>query len=230
MFPSCFSQYWFYLILVGVALVSYLCGGVNFAIIMSKALYHEDIREKGSGNPGFTNFKRTYGNKFSSWMVLVLDWMKTLIPVMVTALCFKYLIDDSLWQFGAQFSGLFCMLGHCFPIFYGFKGGKAFIAGAATLFFVDYRVGLICLAIFMLLLFTIRYMSIASCTFALCGPIGVSLFNIPNYSTQPICYVVMALSICAALLVCIRHYPNFIKLKNHQESKFYLKSKKKEEK
>ncbi len=225
--PTVFNYYWFYLILVGIALVSYICGSVNFAIIMSKALYHEDIRTKGSGNPGFTNFKRTYGNKFSSWMVLVLDWMKTLVPVMVTALCFKYLIDDCMWQFGAEFSGFCCMLGHCFPIFYKFKGGKAFIAGAATLFFVDYRVGLICLAIFMLLLFTVRYMSIASCVFTFLGPIGISLFNIPNFiDGQYICYVVMAISICSAMLVILRHYPNFIKLKNHQESKFYLHSKK----
>ncbi len=225
--PTVFNYYWFYLILVGIALISYICGSVNFAIIMSKALYHEDIRTKGSGNPGFTNFKRTYGNKFSSWMVLVLDWMKTLVPVMVTALCFKYLIDDCMWQFGAEFSGFCCMLGHCFPIFYKFKGGKAFIAGAATLFFVDYRVGLICLAIFMLLLFTVRYMSIASCVFTFLGPIGISLFNIPNFiDGQYIYYVVMALSICSAMLVILRHYPNFIKLKNHQESKFYLHSKK----
>jgi len=224
--PEVFTFYWFYLILVCVALISYLFGGINPAIIMSKLLYNEDIRTKGSGNPGFTNFKRVYGNKFSTWLVLFLDFAKTIVPVMVTAIAFHY--NFGLWQFGAQFSGLFVMFGHCFPIWYKFKGGKAFIAGAATLFFVDWRVGLIMLAVFMLLLFTIRYMSVCSCTGAFLAPIGIALFNIPNFQNETLFGITLLttlLSVCGALLVILRHYPNFIKLKNHQESKFYLKKK-----
>ena len=221
-----FTKPYFYLILLIVAILSYLIGGINPAIIMSKLLYKEDIREKGSGNPGFTNFKRVYGNKFSTWLVLILDWLKTLIPVLVSGLIFYF--NFNLYQFACQFAGLFVMLGHCFPIYYHFKGGKAFIAGAATLFFVDYRVGLIMICIFMLILFTIRYMSLSSTISAFLSPIGIALFNIPNFinsDTLVVTVITTILSIMAALLIILRHIPNFKKLYNHQESKFYLTKK-----
>ena len=221
-----FTKPYFYLILLTVAILSYLIGGINPAIIMSKLLYKEDIREKGSGNPGFTNFKRVYGNKFSTWLVLILDWLKTLIPVLVSGLIFHF--NFNLYQFACQFAGLFVMLGHCFPIYYHFKGGKAFIAGAATLFFVDYRVGLIMICIFMLILFTIRYMSLSSTISAFLSPIGIALFNIPNFinsDTLVVTIITTILSIMASLLIILRHIPNFKKLYNHQESKFYLAKK-----
>lgn len=221
-----FTKPYFYLILLIVAILSYLIGGINPAIIMSKLLYKEDIREKGSGNPGFTNFKRVYGNKFSTWLVLILDWLKTLIPVLVSGLIFYF--NFNLYQFACQFAGLFVMLGHCFPIYYHFKGGKAFIAGAATLFFVDYRVGLIMICIFMLILFTIRYMSLSSTISAFLSPIGIALFNIPNFinsDTKVVTIITTILSIMAALLIILRHIPNFKKLYNHQENKFYLTKK-----
>ncbi len=221
-----FNYPYFHLILLVVAVISYIIGSINPAIIMSHILYKEDIRQKGSGNPGFTNFKRVYGNKFTTWLVLILDWMKTLIPVMVTGIIFN--INFNLYQFGCQYAGLFVMLGHCFPIFYNFKGGKAFIAGAATLFFVDYRVGLIMICIFMLILFTIRYMSLASTICALLSPILIALFNIPNFiNTDTLLVTVLTtlLSLMASTLIILRHIPNFIKLARGEESKFYLKKK-----
>ena len=67
------------------AVVSYLMGGLNGAIVASRLFHHEDIREKGSGNPGFTNYKRVYGNGFVTWMVLIFDVVKTAVPVCLTA-------------------------------------------------------------------------------------------------------------------------------------------------
>ncbi len=221
-----FNYPYFHLILLVVAVISYIIGSINPAIIMSHILYKEDIRQKGSGNPGFTNFKRVYGNKFTTWLVLILDWLKTLIPVMVTGIIFN--INFNLYQFGCQYAGLFVMLGHCLPIFYNFKGGKAFIAGAATLFFVDYRVGIIMICIFMLILFTIRYMSLASTISAFLSPILIALFNIPNFiNTDTLLVTVLTtlLSLMASTLIILRHIPNFIKLARGEESKFYLKKK-----
>ena len=125
-----------------IAVVSYLLGGVNGAIIMSRLVYHEDIRKSGSNNPGFTNFKRVYGLNAAAWSVMLIDILKTALPVFLSAVYMGVMYDD-MWQFGAQFAGLFCMLGHCFPVWYGFKGGKAFIAGFATIWFVDWRMTLI---------------------------------------------------------------------------------------
>ncbi len=203
-------------ILLVIALLSYVAGGINGAIIMSKLIYHEDIRKSGSNNPGFTNFKRVYGLNAAAWAVLMIDILKTALPVFISAVYMSFEFD--MWQFGAQFSGIFCMLGHCFPVWYGFKGGKAFIAGFATIWFVDWRMTLIAMAIFFLLLFTLKYMSVASCTAAFSCP--VSLFYL-GYSNA----WVEVLAVAAAALVIVRHYPNFVKLVHGTESKFSLSSK-----
>lgn len=203
------------LILAVSAIVSYLLGGLNGALILSKLVYHQDIREMGSHNPGFTNFKRVYGNGFVTWMVLVIDILKTVLPVLGTALIMAYLFR--MWQFGAQFSGLFCMIGHCFPVWYRFKGGKAFITGFATIWFVDWRMTLGAMAVFFLVLFIGKYMSLASCSAALFCPIVLACLS-------PTSLWVELMAIAAALLVILRHYPNFVKLLHGTESKFSLRS------
>ena len=190
------------LILCISAVVSYLLGGLNGAIILSKLVYKQDIREFGSNNPGFTNFKRTYGNGIVTWMVLVIDILKTVLPVFLTALIMQQMFG--MWQFGAQFSGLFCMIGHCFPVWYKFKGGKAFITGFATIWFVDWRM---------------KYMSVASCSAAAFCPVALAFLGPSNIWVE-------LMAIAAALLVILRHYPNFKKLAKGTESKFSLKSKK----
>lgn len=202
--------------LLVIAVVSYLLGGVNGAIIMSHMVYHEDIRQAGSNNPGFTNFKRVYGLNAAAWSVMLIDILKTALPVFLAALYMSGMFG--MWQFGAQFAGLFCMLGHCFPIWYGFKGGKAFIAGFSTIWFVDWRMTLIAMAIFFIVLFAGKYMSVASCTAALACPVLLLFFG-----TESVWVEVMA--IAAAALVIVRHTPNFIKLAHGTESKFSLSSK-----
>ena len=203
-------------ILLVIALLSYVMGGVNGAIIMSKLIYHEDIRKSGSNNPGFTNFKRVYGLNAAAWAVLLIDILKTALPVFLSAVYMSFEFD--MWQFGAQFSGIFCMLGHCFPVWYGFKGGQAFIAGFATIWFVDGRMTLIAMAIFFLLLFTLKYMSVASCTAAFSCPISLFYLGYSNAWVE-------VLAVAAAALVIVRHYPNFVKLVHGTESKFSLSSK-----
>lgn len=199
--------------LLVIAVISYLLGGVNGAIIMSQLVYHEDIRKSGSNNPGFTNFKRVYGNNAVTWSVMLIDILKTAVPVFAAAVYMSMVYD--MWQFGAQFAGLFCMLGHCFPVWYGFKGGKAFIAGFATIWFVDWRMTLIAMAIFFTVLFVGKYMSVASCTAALTCPIALFYLGSSNVWVE-------VLAVAAAALIIVRHYPNFIKLIHGTESKFSL--------
>jgi len=200
------------------AIVSYLVGGTNGAIIFSKMIYHQDIRDYGSKNPGFTNFKRVYGNGIISWIVMIFDIAKTALCVFLTSMLFGKILGSDYSQFGAAFSGLFCMIGHCFPVWYGFKGGKAFMAGFATTWFVDWRMALIAMGVFFVLLFVLWYMSIASCTASLTCPVALYLLGYDNIYVWILCLI-------SALLVIVRHYPNFVKLKNHTESKFSLKKK-----
>ena len=196
------------------ALIGYLLGGVNAAIIMSRLIYGEDIREKGSGNPGFTNFKRVYGLGAVAWSVMLLDILKTAVPVCAAMLIFGDMFG--MGQFGAAFTGLFGMLGHCFPVWYGFKGGKAFMAGFGTIWFVDWRMALIATIVFLILLFTVKYMSVSACLSSLICPITLLVLGAEN----PSVIVVSALS---AILVVARHKENFKRLLNGTESKFSLK-------
>lgn len=197
-------------------IVCYAIGGFNGAIFLSRVIYDEDIRKYGSKNPGFTNFKRIYGNNIVSWSVFVIDIVKTAVPVLIFALIFKSAFG--MWQTGAQIAGFGCMVGHCFPLWYGFKGGKAFLAGFATIWFVNVRMALIAVIIFLLLLFLVKIMSVSSCAAALSCPISLAIMGPDNAAVMVFC-------ILATLLVLIRHYPNFVRLINGKEPKFSIFSK-----
>ena len=202
-----------YLGLIISAIISYLLGGLNGAIILSKIFYKQDIRDYGSGNPGFTNFKRVYGNSFITWSVILIDVFKTALPVFMTAMFFHEFFG--LWQFGAAFSGLFCMIGHCFPVWYKFKGGKGFMAGFATIWFVDWRMGVAAVIVFFAVLFIWKYMSLASCSASFFCPIALLVIGPTSIWVEILC-------ILSAALVIIRHKENLVKLARGTESKFSL--------
>ena len=204
----------FYLLCVTFAIAAYLIGGVNAAIVISKFIYKQDIRTQGSGNPGFTNFKRVYG--LNGWAVFVMlsDIIKAVIPVSIAMLTFGKFYD--MGQFGAAFTGLFAMLGHCFPVWYGFKGGKAVMTGFGTIWFVDWRMALIAMVLFLILLGIIKYMSVASCISSVACPVILSLFGAESIA-------VLVISALSALLVVFRHKENFKNLRNGTETKFTLK-------
>lgn len=199
------------------AISAYLLGGINGAIILSRVVYHEDIRTKGSGNPGFTNFKRVHGFAPATFAVMAIDIFKTIIPTLTFMLLFDHFCGEA--KFGAAFTLLFCMLGHVFPVWYKFKGGKAVMAYLSGIWFVDWRMGLICFGIFLILLLTVRYMSLASMTFAFSAPIVLFIIDRD--------WKVIVLTAILAVLVIVRHKDNIIRLCKGTESKFSFFSKKK---
>ena len=199
------------------ALVAYLLGGVNGAIILSRLVYKEDIRTLGSKNPGFTNFKRLHGFAPATFAVMAIDICKTVLPVLLAKLVMQNAYGEG--QLAAAAALLGCMLGHAFPVWYNFKGGKAVLTFLAGVWFVDWIAGLICFAIFVIILFTIRFMSVASMSFAVLFPIALFLLGCRN----PITLIIMAV---AGILVVARHHQNISRLRAGTESKFYLKKKK----
>ena len=199
------------------ALVAYLLGGVNGAIILSRLVYKEDIRTLGSKNPGFTNFKRLHGFAPATFAVMAIDICKTVLPVLLAKLVMQNAYGEG--QLAAAAALLGCMLGHAFPVWCGFKGGKAVLTFLAGVWFVDWRAGLICFAIFVIILFTVRFMSVASMSFAVLFPIVLFILGCRN----PVTLVIMAV---AGILVVARHHQNISRLKAGTESKFYLKKKK----
>jgi len=197
------------------AVCGYVIAGMNPAIAISKTVYHKDIRECGSGNPGFTNFKRTFGNKWA-WWVLVLDLSKAAVVVGLFAwLLSRQGVD---FQLGAAYTGMFCMLGHAFPFQFKFKGGKGFLVCLSTMYVIDWRVGLIATGIMVILLLITKYMSLSTTLAMLFCPILL----IPFGASVPV--ILMAL-VCA-IFMAVRHKENFKRLIKGTESKFILKSKK----
>lgn len=193
------------------AICGYIIAGMNPAIAISKAIYHKDIRECGSGNPGFTNFKRTFGNKWA-WWVLVLDLSKAAVVVGL----FAWLLSGQGvdFQLGAAYTGIFCMLGHAFPFQFQFKGGKGFLVCLSTMFVIDWRVGLIATGIMVVLLLATKYMSLSTTLAMLICPILL----IPFGASIP---VILMATFCAVFMA-VRHKENFIRLKNGKESKFNI--------
>ena len=200
---------------IAAAICGYVIAGMNPAIALSKAIYKKDIRECGSGNPGFTNFKRTFGNKWA-WWVLVLDLSKAAVVVWLFAwLLSKQGID---FQLGATYTGIFCMLGHAFPFQFKFKGGKGFLVCLSTMYVIDWRVGLIATGIMIVLLLVTKYMSLSTTLAMLLCPILL----IPFGASIP----VILLAAACAIFMAVRHKENFKRLIQGKESKFSLKGKK----
>lgn len=197
------------------AVVSYLLSGVNLAIILSKAVYHRDVREVGSKNPGFTNFKRSFGGKLA-WAVLVFDLLKAALPCVLAGFAFQSVGFDR--QLGVAYAGAFSMLGHAYPIYYRFKGGKGFLVCLAAVWALDWRSGLIATVLLVVLLLTVKFMSLSTMCALLAGAVSLYFFS---------CDLAAAIIYCVCVLFMIyRHKANIKRLIEGTESKFVLIKKK----
>lgn len=201
------------LLYIIAALTAYLVSGWNPAITFSKVIYKKDIRECGSGNAGFTNFRRTFGSRWA-WPVLILDLVKAALVASIFAYLFS--LNEVGFQVGAAYTGVFTLLGHAFPVWYGFKGGKGFLVSLSVLYVIDWRVGIIATLIMNLLLLTTKYMSLSTVTSLLISPVVMILFGTPT--------PVVLITLANALFVAIRHKENFKRLRNGTESKFKVKT------
>ena len=191
------------------AVFAYFVSGLNPAIIMSKAIYKKDIRTCGSGNPGFTNLKRVFGNKYA-WFVFVLDILKGAVISVVAGLLFRAYVGS--WALGVAYAGLFAMLGHAFPIYYGFKGGKGFLVCLSTVWFIDWRAGAIATAVLVIMLPLTKYMSLSTMSALVAGAVAVAAFG--GGLAVSIMYAV------CVLFVIVRHKQNIVRLVQGTESKF----------
>ena len=198
------------LLLIASAVPAYLSGSINGAIIASKSLFRKDIREFGSGNPGLTNFYRVFG-KSGALLVAVIDIVKTVAPVLFGGWLLGRYMDMTL--FGRIFSGFFVMLGHCFPIFYGFKGGKGVMAAGTILLIIDWRIGLIAWGAFIITVLATRYVSLGAMIGAASFPVAQFLLRLGGVKE------LTAAAMCAILLIA-RHHQNISRLIKGEESKF----------
>ena len=201
------------LLAVAAAAVAYLCGCFNGAVIVSKYFLHDDVRTHGSGNAGLTNFHRTFGGKLTA-AVLVLDVLKMIAAVEMGVLLAGVL--GGLPTLYAKFwAGLWCLLGHMFPCTFGFKGGKGILSGVTLTFLIDWRVGAIALAIFVVLVAATRYISLGS----VCATASFPVTTFLLVSRDPVAVIAAA---AEAALVIWMHRANLKRLAAGTESKFSL--------
>ena len=216
-------------LLILTALQAYLIGSINGAIITSKVFYKKDIREYGSGNAGLTNFYRVFG-KGGAVLVVLIDVLKTVAPVIIGGLLFSQFVDADFFKggnvgllnlsfFGSEYAGLFVMLGHCFPWYYGFRGGKGVMALGTILFFVDWRVALAAWGAFILLTILTRYVSLGSIIGGAAYPVSQAILGLGGPWE-------LLVAVLSALLLISRHAKNIKRLVQGEESKFSFRRKK----
>lgn len=185
---------------------AYLCGSINFAYIITKMAVNVDIRKVGSNNPGTTNVLRIAG-KWPAIFTLILDAFKGFVVVF-----FAIYINDSF-----SYSIIVCfavLLGHIFPIFFGFKGGKGVATGLGVFLALMPMPTVIAFSIFVLVFLCFSYVSLSSICAALSLPI-VSYFC--GYSLEPRIF-----SFAIAMLIIYKHKANLKRLKYGKESKSVL--------
>ncbi len=193
-------------------MVPYLLGSVNTAILVSRHFYHDDIRNYGSGNAGFTNVMRTYGKK-AAIITFAGDILKTLIAILIGWSVFGYLT--------AYIAGFACFLGHIFPVFYNFKGGKGVLCMGTIMLMLDWRIFLMLLVVFVGIVLATRYISAGSVICAMMFPLVLNRLNNTGI------YMIEFVAIAIAVIVVLKHLGNLKRIFNGTESKFAFKKSKK---
>lgn len=144
--------------IVITAVIAYLLGNLNGAVVVSRIVAHEDVRTKGSGNAGLTNFTRNYGAHTSVFVILI-DVGKAVAACLIGGLLLK---SHGHYTDGVALGGLFVILGHDFPALLGFKGGKGILSGVTVALMLDWRIGLFVFGIFLVAYFLTKYVSLGS--------------------------------------------------------------------
>ena len=193
-------------ILALVAFGGYLLGSVPFGLVMARLFELGDIRQIGSGNIGATNVLRT-GNKLAAFLTLILDAGKGGIAVLAA----RALVGED----AAQLAGFAAFLGHCFPVFLGFKGGKGVATFLGTLLALFWPAGVAACLTWAAMAGGFRISSLAALIAAISAPIWISVLGMPQASL---------VSVLLAVLIFIRHRANITRLLAGQEPRIGKKS------
>ena len=192
-----------------VAVISYFLGSINSAILVSKLTMGYDIRDKGSGNAGLTNAYRCMGGKRTAW-VLIGDVLKSVVSM--------YIGGQMLGSMGVLISGAFTILGHLFPIYFGFRGGKGVLVGGTMVAMFDWRIFIIVMAVFFITVLATKWISLGSILATATFPIMTAVF-----------YQDWKLVVFTGVMACIvifMHRKNIVRIIHGEENKFSLHHKK----
>ena len=224
------------ILLLSGAVISYLIGSLNSSIIMSRVLKKDDIRQSGSGNAGATNMVRTYGRAYGV-LSFVLDFVKVIIAYLIVRLIFSN-VDAAIFEqyeyFFKVISGFFCFIGHIYPCFFGFRGGKGITVCAAMICILDWRLFVIGATLFFAVVFITKYISFSSILFAVVYPIctfflfdkefSIIHHHIVNKNTfgeseMTFRLIALAIAMVFSAIVLLKHKDNIKRLLKGEENK-----------
>ena len=216
-----------YYIIMGI--IAYLIGSINFSILISKKKAGFYIREKGSGNAGTTNMLRSVG-KGAAIVTLILDILKGVVTIWLSI--FYGFMLYKIWNINidyailVQVSGILVIVGHTYPIYFGFKGGKGVATALGILLVTNWHIGIVCLVFALVLIIVSRMVSVGAICAAILFPV-LTLFSYESSFIEPGNYMVF--SIIIAIIVCFNHRENIKRIMNGTENKISLKNKNKGE-
>ncbi len=229
-----FSGYWLQILIVIV--LAYLISSVNTSIIVTRIVLHKDIRTLGSGNAGFTNVLRCVG-KFPAVITFIGDFLKGVISVAIAYFLLFHASgsEEILYRTYLMYTaGLFAVIGHTFPVYYKFKGGKGVVTTASVMLMTDWRMLAIALLVFVIMFLSTKIISICAIVNAAIYPVatitlkmldctGVTKFLSPTPSSVSLAVYAFAVSFLIAALVIFRHKDNIKRLRNGTEKKITAK-------
>ena len=201
------------------AVIAYFCGCFNGAVIVSKYILRNDVRNHGSGNAGLTNFHRVFGGPLTA-VVILTDVLKAVVALVVGAALFRNFLPNGevLAVFAEYWAAVFCLLGHMYPCMFQFRGGKGILSGGTIALMVDWRVALAVWGGFLILVVLTKYVSLGSVWAGASFPF-ITWFCYPQLPIVILAFVLGG-------LVVWKHRGNITRLVTGTESKFSLHRKK----
>jgi glycerol-3-phosphate acyltransferase PlsY len=201
-----------------MAIVAYAIGSISFSVIFSKKMAGFDVREKGSGNAGSTNVLRTVGKK-AALLTLICDILKGIVAVLLAVLLGN-IVKELNGALLVQIAAIAVVLGHTFPIFFEFKGGKGVATSLGVLLLINWKIGLICLIFALVIMALTKMVSAGSVLAAILFPILTLFIGQENFIVQGNYFI---FSVIMAVIVAFNHRSNIKRILNGTENKLSLK-------
>ena len=202
-----------------IAIIAYLIGSINFSILISKKKAGYDIRQKGSGNAGTTNMLRNLGKKYAA-ITLICDVLKGVVAIVI-AIIVGNILGDTNKALLVQIAGVAGVIGHTFPIFFGFKGGKGVATSLGILLMTNWQLGLICLVFALVLMALTRVVSMGSIAAAILYPILTLFVGGGHYIVESsgLGNGYFIYSVILAVIVIFNHRENIKRILSGTENK-----------
>ncbi|MBP3830859.1 MAG: glycerol-3-phosphate 1-O-acyltransferase PlsY [Clostridia bacterium] len=203
-----------------IAVIAYAIGSINFSVLISKKIAGFDVREKGSGNAGSTNVLRAVGIK-AAVITLICDILKGIVAILIAVLIGN-IVGNTDRALLVQIAGILVVIGHTFPIFFQFKGGKGVATSLGVLLITNWKIGLICLIFALVIIIITKMVSMGSMGAAILFPV-LTIFIGDSFIVPATGFKYLIFSIILAVFVIFNHRENIKRIMNGTENKLSFK-------